>query len=70
MVSYVNLSMGSIGTIFKESRTIESTLNVIGIEEKEYAYLMKKIIEICIRCTYYIFCKRAKDWENPNSLTW
>ena len=69
-VKYVNLSMGSIGTIFKESRTIENTFHAIGMEEHVYAYLVKRIIEICIRSTYYIFCKRGKDWENPDSLTW
>ena len=69
-VKYVNLSMGSIGTIFKESSIIENTFHAIGMEEHVYAYLVKKVMEICIRSTYYIFCKRGKDWENPDSLTW
>ena len=69
-ITYLNLSMGSIGTIFKESNNIEKVFKEIGMEEKNYVYLIKKIIEICIRCSYYIFCRRAKEWENPESLTW
>ena len=59
-INYVNLSMGSIGTVFEKSKTSEKISQELGIEENNYNYLMKKIVEICIRCSYYIFCMRSK----------
>ena len=35
----------------------------------EKLYLEKKIIKICIGCTYCIFCKRDSEWTSPELLT-
>ena len=69
-VNYVNLSMGSIGTIYKQSKTIKDVFKNLGIDENEFNHMLKKIIEIAIRCTYYVFCRRGKDWDSPNHLIW
>ena len=33
-------------------------------------FIMNRTINICIRTTYYIFCMRKKEWENPKLLNW
>jgi hypothetical protein len=33
----------------------------------ESTYILK-IITICIRSSYYIFCKRNKEWDNPQLM--
>ena len=30
--------------------------------------ILSKTINIAVRCTYYIFCRRNKPWTNPNLL--
>ena len=69
-VNYVNLSMGSIGTIYKNSSNIKREFIETGLLENDYNHLIAKIIEICIRCSYYIFCMRGKEWEKTELLGW
>ena len=69
-VKYFDLSMGAIGTIGTESEEIRDMFEKLGLERTECDYLIRKIINVCIRSTYYIFCQRNKQWESPGLLTW
>ena len=69
-IDYVDLSMGGIGVIGTESKGIQKTIIDLGLTKQESEYLLKKIINVCIRTTYYIFCQRNKKWEAPSLLTW
>ena len=62
--------MGSIGTIYKNSSNIKREFIETGLLENDYNHLIAKIIEICIRCSYYIFCMRGKEWEKTELLGW
>jgi hypothetical protein len=44
--------------------------NVEKYEQYEQCrkYYVRKIITICIRSSYYIFCKRNKEWDNPQLM--
>lgn len=68
-VSFINLSLGALGIAGKESRNLRKLLIDFGLSEQEESYLRKKISAICIRATYFIFCRRGKTWnENLNYL--
>ena len=41
-------------------------MNDIGIDKKQQHYMIKKMIKIAIRATYYIFCCRNRNWDSPD----
>ena len=69
-VTYHDLSMGGIGTISKDSMNMIDMFQKLGLLKEESTYLMRKVINVCIRSTYYIFCQRNKEWESPSLLYW
>ena len=69
-VEYFDLSMGGIGVIGNESKKIKDMFLNLGLSQQESDYLVRKIINVCIRSTYFIFCQRNKEWEQPGLLTW
>ena len=69
-VEYVNLSMGAIGTYGHSCSNLKKTLLNLGVSSLETDYIMRKIVNVCIRCTYYIFCMRNKEWPNPDLMFW
>ena len=68
-VRFVNLSMGAIGVIGKDSN-LKKIFMEMGLVKEEATYIAKKIINICIRASYYLFCKRNQAWEAPSLLAW
>ena len=40
---------------------------IIDIEKKQQLYIIKKMINIAIRATYYIFCCRNRNWDSPDN---
>ena len=59
-VKSVNLPMNSLGVFYDEC----STFLDIGIDKKQQHYIIKKMINIAIRATYYIFCCRNRNWDS------
>ena len=43
-------------------------MNDIGIDKKQQRYIIKKLINIAIRATYYIFCRRNRNWDSPDLM--
>ena len=68
-VKFVNLSMGSIGVIGKDSN-LQKIFMEMGLGKAETTYLTRRIINVCIRSTYYLFCQRNKPWDPPSLLAW
>ena len=64
-VTFINLSMGSLGIIGKDSRLINlhKLLKATNMDKNSIAYCIKKLSACCIRCTYYLFC--IKDMIRP-----
>ena len=62
-VRFVNLSMSSLGS--DECSTFLDMMNGIGIDKKQQRYIIKKMINIAIRATYYIFCCINRNWDSP-----
>ncbi|CAH3149868.1 unnamed protein product [Porites evermanni] len=55
-VRFVNLSMSSLNVFSDECSTFLDMMIDIVIDKKQHLYLIKKMINIAIRATYYIFC--------------
>ena len=68
-VTFVNLSMGSIGVIGNGSNFRKAMKN-LHIDNNLINFLIKRIINISIRSTYFVFCKRNSEWDNPELLYW
>ena len=67
-VKFVNLSMSSLGVFSNECSMFLDVMNDIGIYKKQQPYVIKKMITIAIRATYYIFCCRNRNWESPDLM--
>ena len=67
-VRFVNLSMSSLGVFSDECSTFLDMMNDIGIDKKQQRYIIKKMINIAIRATYYIFCWRNRNWDSPDLM--
>ena len=66
-VKFVNLSMScSLGVFSDECSTFLDIMNDIGIDKKQQLYIIKKMINIAIRATCYIFCCRNGNWHSPD----
>ena len=49
-----------------ECSTFLDMINDIGIDKKQELYIIKKMINIAIRATCYIFCCRNGNWHSPD----
>ena len=51
-----------------ECSTLLVMMNDIRIGKKQQLYVIKKMINIAIRATYYIFCCRNRNWDSPDLM--
>ena len=56
-VKFVNLSIGAIGIYGDTCFNLKSVLKHLGLNENEVNYPLRKLCNICIWATYFIFCK-------------
>ena len=61
-VVFVNLSMGAIGVMGSSCNSLLSLLQELHFDKR------MKAMNISIRSSYYIFCRRNKPWTNPELL--
>ena len=67
-VKFVNLSLSSLGVFSDECSTFLDMMDDIGIDKKQQLYIIKKMTNIAIRATYYIFCCRNRNWHSPDLM--
>ena len=67
-VRFVNLSVSSLSVCSDECSLFLDMMNDIGIDKKHQLYVIKKMINIAIRATYYIFCCRNRNWDSPDLM--
>ena len=67
-VNFINLSISTLGVFDKESSVFIDMLEHFNLDKAHVRYVIKKIINIAIRSTYYIFCCRNKNWVNPDLM--
>ena len=69
-VKFVNLSVSSLGVFSESSLDFIEMLKDLELEDKCRKFIVKKIINNCIRSSYYIFCMRNKKWDNPQLMSY
>ena len=61
-----------LGTFPRSQQTAYShfiqMLEHLNSDKAGVKYIIRKIINIAIRTTYYVFCSRNKDWSNPDLM--
>ena len=67
-VKFVNLTISSLGVFSDEYSTFSDMINDTGIDKKQQLYKIKKMINITIRATHYIFCGRNRNWDSPDVM--
>ena len=67
-VKFVNMSLSSLGVFSQSSIGFTDMLKDLNVDEQCRKYYVKKVIDMCIRSSYYIFCKRNKEWDNPQLM--
>jgi hypothetical protein len=43
-------------------------LEHLNSDKARVKYIIRKIINIARRTTYYVFCSRNEDWSNPDLM--
>ena len=64
-VKFVNVSISSLGEFGEATNTLFDMPHDLKYDEQRIKHVKMKIIATCIRTSYYIFCRRNKDWNNP-----
>ena len=67
-VIFINLSISTLGVFDEESAAFINMLESMHLDKSHVKYIIKNIIAIAIRSTYYIFCCRNKEWTNPDLM--
>ena len=67
-VIFVNLSMSALGLMGKSSDSLITMLDDLKFDKTASNIIIKKLMNIAIRCTYYVFSCRNKSWTNPELL--
>ena len=68
-VEFISLSISALGVFDKEpASAFLKMLNRLDVGETQTKHCIKKMINICIRSTYYIFCCPNKEWTNPDLM--
>ena len=67
-MTFLTLSVSCLGVFSDECSTFLDMMNDTGIDKKQQRYIIKKMINIAIRATYYIFCCRNRNWDSPDLM--
>ena len=68
-VRYINMSMSALGVFDHLSKSFIDMLQDLNFDEATKNYLIRRTMTITIKTTYYIFCRRSKDWALQNFLS-
>ena len=69
-VTFISLAISALGVFASESSALLTMLAELGFDDKDQKYVIRNIMNIAIRTTYYIFCSRNKDWRSPELMNY
>ena len=69
-VKFIYIFISSLGIFEKSCDAYIQMYKDLDCEEKHLKVILKKLITIITRTTYYIFCMRYKPWTNPELLAY
>ena len=67
-IKFINLSLGILGTVGSSFESFINLLKCLEVSQPIQRSILSKMINITIRCTYFIFCRRNKPWTDPDLL--
>ena len=68
-VNFVNLSIGALGIYDKSTTEFIDMMEMLKFDKRTTNYTIKKITNIAIRTSYYIYCRRNKEWTDIELMT-
>ena len=60
--------MSALGIFESSSDSIVRMMDDLGFDKNGRSQIIKKITNVSVRCTYYIFFRRNKPWTNQELL--
>ena len=69
-VKFINLLMSALGIFDKGTSDFLDMLTDLQFDAATKNYILRKLTTIAIRTSYYIFCRRNKEWPNPELLSY
>ena len=60
--------MSALGIFGTSSDTFLQMLKDLNLNQDLIHHITMKASNIAIRCTYYIYCRRNKEWTSPDLL--
>ena len=67
-VKFVNLSLGAFGLCDKSPSDFTDMMKNLHMDTAQTSFIIRKIINVAIRNSYYVFCCRNKQWYNPELM--
>ena len=67
-IKLINLSLGALGTVGSFSESFINLRKCLEVSQPIQRSILSKMINITIRCTFFIFCRRNKLWTDPDLL--
>ena len=64
---WIFLEVISLGFVTKNIKSFRNFPKSININER---YLIEKLHKVAIRCSYFIYCRRNKNWNEPNLISY
>ena len=68
-VNFVNPLISALGIYDKSTTEFIDVMKMLKFDKRTTNYTIKKITNIAIRTSYYIFCRRNKEWTDPELMT-
>ena len=67
-ITFINMSMSALGVLDSSCDSLFNLLKSLDLPEIHQKRLVSQVMAIAIRSTYYIFCRRNKDWTDPDLM--
>ena len=67
-IKFVNLSMSALGIFGTSSDSLLQMLQDLHLDANVQKNIITKALNIAIRCSYYIYCRRNKQWTCSDLL--
>ena len=68
-VQFINIVISTLGVFDSSSVDFLEMLEDLKFDKTCRHYVVKKMIAIAVRTSHYVFCRRNKDWDNPELMT-
>ena len=68
-VKFIYIVMSTLGVFDSSSVDFLEMLEDLKFDRTCRHYIVKKMMAIAVRTSYYVFCRRNKDWDNPELMT-